>query len=50
MSLIYRTYRTSDGRGGCDGASIRFSPVANWADNASLNMVRLLSVYRIASI
>lgn len=32
------TYRTSDGRGGCDGAQIRFDPVANWADNASLNM------------
>jgi len=32
------TYRISDGRGGCDGGSIRYPPVSQWADNASLNM------------
>ena len=34
------SYRISDGRGGCDGGTIRFSPEAVWPDNASLNMVR----------
>jgi len=32
------SYRDSDGRGGCDGGSIRFPPISNWADNHSLNM------------
>jgi catalase (peroxidase I) len=32
------TYRISDGRGGCDGGSIRFPPISLWPDNASLNM------------
>jgi hypothetical protein len=27
------SYRSSDGRGGCDGANIRFNPVLSWDDN-----------------
>jgi hypothetical protein len=34
------TYRISDGRGGCDGGSIRFPPLSEWADNKSLEQVR----------
>jgi hypothetical protein len=27
------SYRTSDGRGGCEGGNIRFEPVLSWPDN-----------------
>ena len=31
------SYRSTDGRGGCDGGRIRHDPELNWPDNVSIS-------------
>ena len=43
------SYRSTDGRGGCDGGRIRYDPEINWPDNVSF-MALMTNYFSVSSL